>query len=148
MRIGAPAVRAPALRGLLAAGCLVALAGCDAAPKVEENALPRTEEYKEAILDYVRSERTDPTGIRDASISVPALRTVSRDVTRYAVCFRYTAKSNSDTRRYDAPKEIAAVFYNGRISQFVAATPDLCGQAAYQPFPEMQRLCREKICPR
>ena len=132
----------------LAAGCTAALAACHTAPTVEENAVPRPDEYKDAILDYVRNERTDPTGIRDAFISTPALRPVGRDVSRYVICFRYTAKDNGDARRYDRPKEIAAVFYDRRISQFIPPTPELCGQAAYEPFPELQRLCREKVCPR
>lgn len=148
MQIGSHAVCLPVVQGLLAACCLALLAACHATPVVEENAVPRPEEYKDAIQDYVRNERTDPTGIRDAFISAPALRPVGRDVTRYVICFRYTAKSNSDAGRYDAPEEVAAVFYDRRISQFVAPTPELCGQAAYQPFPELQQLCRERICRR
>jgi hypothetical protein len=137
-----------AMRLLPALAFAAALAACHYEPKVEENALPRPEEYKEYFEDYVRNERTDPTGIRDASISTPALRTVAPNTVRYVICVKYTAKDNSDTRRYDQPKALAAIFYDRRVTQYTGATPELCGQAVYQPFPELQRLCREKICPR
>ena len=133
---------------LLAAGVIAALTACHYEPKVEENAVPRPEEYKEYIQDYVRNERADPTGIRDAFIATPALRTVAPNTVRYVVCFKYTAKNDSDTRRYDRPKEIAAIFYDRRVQQYTGPTPELCGQAAYQPFPELQKLCREAVCPR
>jgi hypothetical protein len=132
---------------LLTAGLAAALAACHYEPKVEENAVPRPEEYKEPIQDYVRSVLTDPTGIRNAFISVPALRTVGRDTMRYVDCFKYDGKDNADPRRYASTKEVAAVFFDRRIQQFAPATPELCGQAAYQPYPELERLCREKVCP-
>ena len=140
--------RSAAPKVLLAAGAIAALAACHYTPPVEENAVPRPEEYKDYIQDYVRGERTDPTGIRDAFISTPVLRTVAPNTVRYVVCFKYTAKNDSDTRRYDRPKEIAAIFYDRRVQQYTGPTPELCGQAAYQPFPELQKLCREAVCPR
>ena len=146
MRGGGITSRAPRL--LTALGAIAALAACHYQPKVEENALPRPEEYKEYFRDYVRNERTDPTGIRDAAISAPALRTVAPNTMRYVVCFRYTAKDNNDTRRYDQPKTVAAIFYDRRVAQYTGPTPELCGQAVYQPFPELQKVCREATCPR
>lgn len=124
-----------------------ALAACHYEPKVEENAVPRPDEYKDQIEAFVRTGLTDPTGIRNAFISQPALRTVNAGTTRYVVCFKYEAKDNSDPRRYAGSKEFAAIFYDRRLSQFLAATPDLCGQAAYQPYLELQKLCREIKCP-
>lgn len=131
----------------LAASLAAALAGCYSEPKIEENAVPQPEEYRDQIQAFVRNELTDPTGIRNAFISVPALRPVA-NATRYVVCFKYDAKDNGDTRRYAGSKEFAAIFYDRRISQFLPGTPDLCGQAAYQPFLELQKLCREVRCPR
>jgi hypothetical protein len=125
-----------------------ALAACHYEPKIEENAVPRPEEYKEVIQDYVREQLTDPTGVRNAFISVPAIRTVAPNTARYVLCFKFDAKDNSDPRRYSGQKEVAAIFYDGRINQYTGATPELCGQASYQPFPELQKLCRERVCPR
>ncbi len=146
MRNGEIKSTAPKL--VIAAGAIAALAACHYEPKVEENAVPRPEEYKEYFQDYVRNERIDPTGIRDTFISTPAQRTIAPNTIRYVICFKYTAKDNTDTRRYDRPKEVAAIFYDRRVTQYTAPTPELCGQAAYQPFPELQKLCREKACPR
>ncbi len=135
-----------AAKVVLAAGFAAVLAACHYQPKLEENGLPRPEDYKERIEDFVREQLADPTGIRNAFISEPALRPVGRSVVRFVVCFKFDGKDNSDSRRYAATKEFAAVFYDRRISQFNPATPELCGQAAYQPYVELQKLCREKKC--
>jgi hypothetical protein len=133
---------------VLTACTAAVLAACHYAPKEEENAVPRTDEYKERIQNFVRNELTDPTGIRDAFITEPVLRPVGRNTTRYVVCFKFNAKDNNDAQRYVGTKEVAAIFYNGRISQFTGATPELCGNTPYQPYPELQALCREVVCPR
>lgn len=135
--------RKPALAAIFAA----ALAACHFEPKVEENAVPRPEEYREQIESFVRNQLTDPTGIRNAFISTPALRPVAANTMRYVVCIKYDAKDNNEPRRY-AAKEIAAIFYDRRVQQFTGATPALCSQVAYQPYPELQKLCREVVCPR
>src|SRR3954462_8505712 len=53
------------------------------------------EKYREEILAYQRSFLNDPTGIRNAGISQPALRKVG-SVERYVVCVRFDAKGPSD----------------------------------------------------
>ena len=40
------------------------VAACRFEPKIEENAVPRPEDYKEQIEAFVRDGLTDPTGIR------------------------------------------------------------------------------------
>jgi hypothetical protein len=135
-------------KAILAACAAAVLAACHYAPKEEENAVPRTDEYKERIQTFVRNQLTDPTGIRDAFITEPMLRPVGRNTTRYVVCFKFNPKDNNDARRYAGTKEVAAIFYNGRISQFTGAAPELCGNAPYQPYPELQALCREIVCQR
>ena len=144
MRGGGVISRGPKV--LIAAGAIAAVAACHYEPKVEENAVPRPEEYKEYLQDYVRNERTDPTGIRDAAISTPALRTVAPNTIRYVICFRYTAKDNGDTRRYDAPKTVAAIFYDRRVAQYTGPT-EPCGWPSTS-VPELQKICREAVCPR
>jgi hypothetical protein len=120
----------------------LALAACSSfnEPKTEANKLPS--DYKPAILDYLRKDLEDPTNIRDAFISEPALRPVG-GATRYVVCFRFNARERG---RYAGSKEMAAVFFDNQITQLVAGSPELCGGAAYQPFPELQRLCRSINC--
>ena len=133
---------------LVAAAVAAALAACHYEPKIEPNALPRAEEYNEYIQDFVRERLSDPTGIRNAFIAEPALRPVGRDTQRYVICFKYEGKDDTNPRQYAGSKEFAAIFYDRRVQQFAPATPELCGQAAYRPYPELQRLCREKVCPR
>jgi len=110
-------------------------------PKIEENIYPTN--YKSGILDRLRLHVADPVGIRDAYITEPALKP-NAGHTRYIVCIRFNAKD--DDGRYVGNKEFAAFFFAGRMTQIIDATGELCGDAAYQPFPELQKLCRELAC--
>ena len=91
--------------------------------------------YKSDILAAMHAYLNDPTGIRDASISEPALKP---PLSRYVVCLRFTAKKNA--REYAAPKEIAAVFLAGRFDRFIDTPKDECAGMTYAAFPELQTL--------
>ena len=70
------------------------LAACGAKdpPKVEENLFPA--DYKKAIVEHVMvTQSFDPTNIREAAISEPALKPVPGNVMRYAVCLRFNARN-------------------------------------------------------
>jgi len=112
-----------------------------AAPKVEENILPT--DYRDEILKQLRLHVDDPVGIRDAYIAEPALRPYGT-VSRYVVCVRFDARGKDG--RYVGNKDMAAFYYAGRITRIADADRELCGNAAYQPFPELQKLCRELVC--
>jgi hypothetical protein len=123
---------------------LAALGGCTLTqPKVEENALPT--EYKPRILEYLHGRLPDPTGVRDAFISEPALRPVDARTSRYVICVKFNAKEPGG--QYAGSKEMAAVYYAGQLTHAIAGNRELCGGAAYQPFPELTKLCREIRCP-
>lgn len=133
------------LRKAIAAWLLPAalLVGC-AAPeekKVEENLYPQG--YRAEILEYLKKELSDPSGIRDAFVSEPALADVG-SVQRYVVCLRFAPKEADG--RYAGLREMVVYYFAGRMTQMVKATPALCGKAAYQPFPELTKLCREAVC--
>ena len=64
--------------------------------------------------------------------------------TRYVACLRYNAKD--EFGKYAGSKDKVAFFYAGQITQLVDASRELCGNAAYQPFPELQALCRSLDC--
>ena len=81
----------------------------------------------------------DPTGIRDAEISEPALRSIN-NTTRYVVCLRFNAKKHGGG--YAGVKDIAAVFMVGRFDHFVEKPQEACAGMAYAPFPELQKLSR------
>ena len=63
--------------------------------------------YKADILAAMHAYLNDPSGIRDASISEPMLKSISSG-TRYVVCLRFNGKQNNGA--YGGVKQIAAVF--------------------------------------
>jgi hypothetical protein len=106
------------------------------------NAYPTA--YKADILAAMHVYLNDPTGIRDAALSPPALKQTGGQ-TRYVACVRFNPKKNSTD--YAGIRELPAVFLVGRFDHFVDNAKDqtdavktLCAGAAYAPFPELQAL--------
>lgn len=135
---------AAAMLGTVALAALAACSGLREPPKpVNPNLMPTN--YKTDIQKELRSRMADPVGVRDAFISAPALKQTGT-VERYVSCVRYTAKD--DTGNYSPPSERAVFFYAGEITQVVDdGAKDLCRGAAYQPWPELMRMCKELVCP-
>ncbi|MGO9049003.1 MAG: hypothetical protein ACLQFW_19325 [Xanthobacteraceae bacterium] len=96
-------------------------------------------DYKREILGAMHAYLNDPTGIRDAAIAEPALKTVG-NVPRYVVCLRFNAKKRDSD--YAGVKEMAAVFLVGRFDRFLDKAKEQCTGATYAPFPELQKLTR------
>jgi hypothetical protein len=108
-------------------------------------------DYRADILGAMHAYLNDPTKIRDAAVSEPALKTINSGGTaaslglntktnRYVACVRFNAKKNSG--EYAGEKENVAVFVAGRLDQFVPAPREMCKDAVYQPFPELEKLSR------
>ena len=100
--------------------------------------------YKADIQAAIRVYLKDPTGIRDAAISEPVLKpaTVAMPA-RYVACLRFNAKQTATV--YAGTKDVAALFLAGRFDQFIdapKAVQELCANATYTPFPELQNLPR------
>ena len=129
----------PRLRWL-AMAVSFALAGCNAEwlnardRAVQANTQPPGPSYKADIVAFMRTYLNDPTGVRDAFISEPALRSLE-GAERYAVCLRYTPRNASS-------KDSIVLFRDGRLDRVIDAARETCKDAAYQPFPELQRLSR------
>ena len=85
----------------------------------------------------------DPTNVRDAYISDPVLRPVGKDE-RYTVCVR--SNSRDAARQYTGSKDRIGYFYGGHLNQLIDATKEQCGNAAYKPFPELEKLCQARKC--
>ena len=128
--------------GILA---LLALAGCgggggltgpETAGGASANVFPAS--YREEILAYQRSFLNDPSGIRGAAITQPAVKSVG-STERYVVCVRFDAKG--PTGAYAGVREHLAIFLAGKLDQ-MGATREQCKDAAYEPFPELERLRR------
>jgi hypothetical protein len=123
--------------GLGLGACAHNSSGDAAAANSELNAPPA--DYRHEILGAMHAYLSDPSGIRDASIAEPALRTVGNS-TRYVVCVRFNAKKRGGG--YAGEKEMAAVFIVGRFDRFIEKAQEPCTGANYTPFPELQKLSR------
>jgi hypothetical protein len=134
--------RSAACLGLLPVLAL-ALTACASrkTPTVDPNAFPGS--YRQEILSALEQTLGDPSNVRDAFISDPALTPIGKEQ-RYTACVRYNARDAS--RRYTGSKDRIAYFYGGHLNQLVEATPEQCGNAAYKPFPELEKLCLGQKC--
>jgi hypothetical protein len=124
-------------------GLAVVLSACTGRdpPKIDENLFPAA--YKADILKVMPDILGDPTNIRDAFISDPAL-TPFGNVSRYTVCVRFNPRTTG--RRYAGSQDRIGIFLEGQLQQFVPATQEQCGKAAYKPFPELEKLCHAQRC--
>jgi hypothetical protein len=104
--------------------------------------------YKPDILAAMHAYLADPTGIREAGIAQPALKTVGGNM-RYIVCLRFNAKKRGT--EYAGTKEVSAVFVAGRLDRFAEIPKgenadhderDRCAGMTYAPFPELEKLAR------
>jgi hypothetical protein len=95
--------------------------------------------YKPDILGAMHAYLNDPTGIRDAGIAEPALRSVGNS-RRYVVCLRLNAKKVG--KDYAGLREVAAVYVAGRFDHFVDPAKEACTGATYTAFPELEQLTR------
>jgi len=138
MRASLPAC----LLACLLLGVPLALGACSRFGKVDTsddgiNAYP--DNYKTDIMAAMHAYLNDPTGIKEAAISVPLLKPVGKN-THYVACLHFNGKMNGTS--YAGPKDVAAVFLAGRFDQFVETPKDLCAGVTYAPFPELEKLSR------
>ena len=108
---------------------------------VEPNLFPTG--YKKEILATMTGLLPDPRNVRDAYISDPVLTPVDKDQ-RYSVCVRYNARDAN--RRYTGSTDRIGYFYAGHLNQLIAASNGQCANAAYKPFPELEKLCQATKC--
>jgi hypothetical protein len=129
------------LRGILVCAALAvsACGGVHNQPRerAEPNIAPVN--YKSEIQAFLRTYLNDPTNIRSAFISEPALMRIG-GVERYVSCLKFNARKSGG--EYEGSKERLVLFLAGRLDTMLMAKPDQCAKAAYQPFPEIERLSR------
>ena len=131
------------LRGIAVALSL-GLAGCNSEWAREHDRLIEANtakpiSYKADILSLMRSYLNDPVGVRDAFVSEPALRTLE-NADRYTSCLRYTARKTNG--QYAASKDSLVLFRDGRLERVVDNAREICKDAAYQPFRELEQMSR------
>jgi hypothetical protein len=124
----------------------LALAGCNSEwlgardRAISANTTPPGPNYKADIVAFMHTYLNEPTGVRDAFISEPALRPLE-NANRYSVCLRYTARKGPG-EPYAASKDSLVLFREGRLDRIVDAAKEACKDAAYQPFHELEQLKR------
>jgi len=105
-----------------------------------ENVYPQ--QYKQDVLAFLRTYLNDPSHVRGAGISQPQLKYIGPG-DRYVACVRYDAR-NTDGK-YLGLKDGAAIYVGGKLDRFFdtpTSVRELCKEAAYAPFPELERLAR------
>jgi hypothetical protein len=95
--------------------------------------------YRADIVAFMHTYLNNPVGVRDASISEPALRTVE-NAQRNSVCLRYTARKSDG--QYAPSRDSLVLFRQGRLDRVVDNAREACKDVAYQPFPELEHMTR------
>ena len=119
----------------------IAFSGCSlfdsksSAPPVEVNIPPTN--TRAALLEFLRNQLVDPISVREAYITEPKLQPIGAD-SRYVVCVRYNAKDAFG--QYAGSSDYIAIYFAGKLNQYIPATPEQCRNAAYQRFPELETL--------
>jgi|SRR4029079_9600549 hypothetical protein len=129
----------------MVAGCTTEIGPTPAELKARwdaENIYPQN--YRQDLLAFLRTYLNDPTHVRGAAVSQPQLKHIGPG-DRYVSCVRFNSR-NSDGK-YMGSKEGAATFVSGKLERFFD-TPrelrerELCKDAVFAPFPELERLAR------
>jgi len=127
---------ARAVSSSAAALLAMALTGCASfnaePPPVDPNLMPAN--YKASVMTFLQQNPYGFIGVRAAELSAPELKPFGNE-NRYVVCLRAAGP--------DWRKEKMFVFYGGAINQFIDATPESCGSAGYQAFPEITTLLNQ-----
>ncbi|HXD46840.1 MAG TPA: hypothetical protein VN655_17075 [Pseudolabrys sp.] len=141
------------MRGALVAALIGAgfLGGCstpDLGPSPAElkarwdaqNVYPQS--YKTDLLAFLRTYLNDPAHVKSAVVSQPMLKDVGPGQ-RYVACLRYNARDMDG--KYPGLKDGAAVYVSAKLDRYVDVkreVTDLCKDAVFAPFPELEKLTR------
>jgi len=128
---------------LIVGGCTTDVGPSPAELKAQwdaQNVFPQN--YKNDLMAFMRTYLNDPTHVRSASVSQPVLKQVGPGQ-RYVACVRYNARVDG---KYAGLKDGAATYVSGKLDRYLSAPPEvvkeLCKDAAYGPFPELETLTR------
>jgi hypothetical protein len=124
------------------AGCTTDVGPSQAELKAQweaQNVVPQY--YKEDLLAFLRTYLNDPSHVRDASVSPPFRKAIGPGE-RFIACVRYNARDSDG--KYAGGKVGAAIYVSGKLDRFLDGplTRELCKEAVYAPFPELQKLQR------
>jgi hypothetical protein len=98
--------------------------------------------YKNDLLAFLHTYLNDPSHVRGAAVAPPQLKSFGPGQ-RYMACLHYNARDSDG--KYLGSKEGAAVYVSGKLDRFLDVPKEvrvLCRDAAYAPFPELEKLTR------
>jgi len=85
--------------------------------------------YRAQVATLLATQLTDRADFHGALIAQPVLKPVG-DNPHYIVCIQFNGRGQV--------KNKVAIYLAGEITQFIPPTPEQCGDAAYQPFKELE----------
>ena len=100
---------------------------------------PFPDNYRKELLAFFRTYLNDPTGVRDAAMAEPVQRTIGGRQ-RYLSCLRYTPRDSAGV--YQAPQVLGVMYVDGRLDRVVEKSSEVCADAAYLAFHDMEKLTR------
>jgi hypothetical protein len=106
----------------------------------QQNIFPQN--YKADLMAFLHTYLNDPTHIRGAAVSQPQRKNVGPGE-RYVACVRYNARKSGG--QYAGSKEGVAIYVSGKLDRFFDGpieVRELCKDAVYAPFPELEALTR------
>lgn len=119
----------------------LAVAGCSSFPSfgrtkpqkpvetVNANIYPAN--YRRQVALMLRTILTDRADFNGALIAAPALKPVADSSNpHYVVCLQFNG--------HNEPKTKVVIYLAGSPTQYIDPTPQECGDAAYQPFTELE----------
>jgi hypothetical protein len=95
--------------------------------------------YRAELIAHLRTYLNDPTGVREAVVSEPALKPAGFGE-RYVVCVRFNPKRAGGG--YAGAKDHLVIYVGGKLDRYLEAAGENCKDAAYAAFPELERLTR------
>jgi len=139
------------LLALMLAACSNINAWREAVARNEQENTVYPQHYRADVLAFMRTYLNDPSGVRDALISEPAIKPID-GMNRYMVCVRYNARKSDG--RYAGTQDNIVTFRLGRLDRIIdpargdqqeraaAIVREQCKDADYRPFAELERLAR------
>ena len=104
--------------------------GSKPAPPTVVDPDPYPANYRQQVATLLTTNLRDRADFRGALIAAPALKpVVGGQSPHYVVCVQLTGNNDRRTK--------AVVYLEGKPNEFVDATPEQCGGAAYQSFGEL-----------
>jgi hypothetical protein len=121
------------LAALALAGCSGGLFGGPKRPQPEVTVDPNLypSNYRQQVAALLETQLTDRADFVNALIAPPALKPVAESPNlHYVVCVQLSG--------HNEHKSKVVIYLGGAPAQYIDPTPQQCGDAVYQPFPELQ----------